>query len=215
MIVSVEEFGEKSLSRAEELLAGFPGAMDKVLKGAINQTTRHLRSNVSKRIRERYAISSSDLRTEQNASASYRYTPGVGMEASVKFSGKKIPLYRFDGTTPKVPSYSSELVNAMIQGNWRKVHPGIAASGHQLKGTAPVKFNHAFVTQFKSGHIGIFERTGGVTADGSDEIKEIMGSSIPQMLGNEEVAAKLANDAKAKFDECMAHEIDAILNGWR
>ena len=35
------------------------------------------------------------------------------------------------------------------------------------------------------------------------------------MIGNDEVANKLAKDAEDKFDERLAHEIDAILAGYR
>jgi hypothetical protein len=66
----------------------------------------------------------------------------------------------------------------------------------------------------KSGHVGIFERTGGVSSTGSDSIRELMGSSIPQMLGNPEVQQKLTNEAIAKFDERLDHEVQRILNGW-
>ena len=54
-----------------------------------------------------------------------------------------------------------------------------------------------------------------MTADGSDAIKEIMGSSVPQMLGKEEVQESLVNGAMRKFDERLDHEVATILNGWR
>ena len=38
---------------------------------------------------------------------------------------------------------------------------------------------------------------------------------LPQMIGNDEVLEKLSKDAMDKFDQRMAHEVDAILNGWR
>ena len=215
MMVEIDEIGRQSLSLAEERLAGFPSTVDKALKNAMRRTAQHICSNSSKRIRERYAISISNIRAEENVGISYRYAPGLGAEASVNFSGRKIPLYRYDGAAPKTPTYSDDFVNVVINGNWRRVHPSTPSSGHQLKGTAPVKFDNAFTLQFKSGHIGIFERTGGVTSDGNDEVKEVMGSSVPQMLGNETVTKKLSEDAAAKFDEQMSHEVDAILNGWR
>ena len=83
------------------------------------------------------------------------------------------------------------------------------------RSTSPKKFEDAFVARFRSGHVGIFERTGGVTASGRDEIRELMGSSIPQMIGSDEVTEALSNDAGLEFDKRMTHEVDAILNGWR
>ena len=103
---------------------------------------------------------------------------------------------------------------AIVNGNLRPVHPGIAAAGHQLVSTSPPTFSRAFVAQMKSGHIGIFERTGGKTATGDAEIKEIMGSSVPQMLGNEDVQESLAEKTMAKMDERLEHEVNRILAGW-
>ena len=54
-----------------------------------------------------------------------------------------------------------------------------------------------------------------MTDTGNDELRELMGDSLPQMIGNEEVMEKLSKDAMDKFDERIAHEVDAILNGWR
>ena len=103
---------------------------------------------------------------------------------------------------------------AIVNGNLRPVHPGVAAAGHQLVSTSPTTFSRAFVAQMKSGHIGIFERTGGKTPTGDAEIRELMGSSVPQMLGNEEVLESLAEKTMAKMDERLEHEVNRILAGW-
>ena len=64
-------------------------------------------------------------------------------------------------------------------------------------------------------HTGIFERTGAKTSSGKDQIEELFGPSVPQMLGQQEVAQKLSEEAMEKFEERLDHEINAILNGWR
>lgn len=213
--VGIEDFGKTSLERADLLLAGIPGGLDKAVKSAMSRTAQYVRTQASKRVRERYAITAGDLRTDSNVKINYNYALGSGIEANILFSGRKIPLYRFSGASPKAPTQSPEVVNILINGRWVKAHPGVAASGHQLKGTAPTRFQNAFVARFSSGHTGIFERTGGMTAGNRDEIKELMGSSIPQMIGNDEVLESLAKDANDKFDERLAHEVEAVLNGWR
>lgn len=214
--VDFTEVGKNTLDRAETLLAGFPGGVDRALKSAMQRTAQHVRTQSSRRARERYAIDAKDIRADKAVKISYSYVSGAGASATILFKGTKIPLYRFQGTSPTSPTYdTNKIVNLLIQGQWRQGHPGVAASGHQLKGTSPTKFKDAFIASFSSGHTGIFERTGGMTANGNDEIKEIMGSSLPQMIGNDEVLEKLSKDAMDKFDQRMAHEVDAILNGWR
>lgn len=94
------------------------------------------------------------------------------------------------------------------------MHPGITAAGHQLKSTSPERIPNTFVARMGSGHTGIFERTGGATASDGDAIREIMGSSVPQMLGSEEVSEKLGQETMEKFEERLDHEIIRILNGW-
>ena len=213
MRISFSEVGKDKLTEAEKLLAGIPNGVEKAVKSAMPRATSHLRTNASKEIRKRYAISAANLRTDENVKVSYSY--GNGVQARVFFAGEKIPLFRYNGSSPSAPSFDQRrTVNAIVSGGWRKVHPGVAGSGHQLVSTAPERFENAFVARFSSGHIGIFERTGGETASGKAEIKEIMGSAIPQMLGNEEVAEQLAAGAMEKFEERLDHEVLRILNGW-
>lgn len=208
-IVRIEEFGGQSLSRAEKLLVGIPGGAEKAVKAAMPRAVSYLQKQSGERIRERYAISQANLRADETIKVEYHY--GGGVQAVVRFSGHKIPLYRFDGASPKSPQYDkSRLVSALVSGGWKMVHPGKAASGHQLKGTSPTTFESAFVATMNAGdkkHTGIFERNGST-------ISEIMGSSVAQMVGNDEVKERLAEDTSRKFEERMEHEIDRLLNGW-
>ena len=87
-------------------------------------------------------------------------------------------------------------------------HPGLPAHGHQMKETAPALFENAFVARMGGGHVGIFER------DGGDSISEIMGGSVPGMLGRDEVKEKLGEPAAEKYMERYHHEVMRLLNGW-
>ena len=206
MNVTIEEFGGGSLSRAEKLLAGIPGGVEKALKSAMTRTVSHLQTKSTERIRERYAISQQNIRANENIRI--RYSMGNGIVANVYFSGAKIPLFRFDGASPRGPQFQGDrLVHALVNGSWKMVHPGVAAAGHQLASTGPQRFENAFVATMNSGHTGIFEREG-------SGISEIMGSSVAQMVGHDEVAEKLAEDASRKFEERMDHEVSRIISGW-
>lgn len=214
-LVKIESFGGESLDRAAKLLAGISGGVEKAVQSAMPRAASHLRTQSSERIRERYAISHSAIRSNENVKIHYSYQSGSSVCATITFSGRKIPLYRFDGAAPKQPTQDpSKTIRAIIAGQWRMTHPGVSASGHQLRATAATRFQDAFVAKMASGHIGIFERSGAATPAGSDAIKEIMGSSVSQMVGNSEVAESLANDASKKFEERMEREILRIMNGW-
>jgi len=213
-IIQVEATGQETLERMQKLLAGFPNGVEKASRSAMSRAVSHMRTNSAKAIRERYDISAANIRANENVSVRYSFQNGI--QAAVTFVGRKIPLYRYGGASPAQPSAdTSRLVRVMIGGQWRTVHPGIPARGHQLKSTSPTQFQGAFVARMESGHVGIFERTGGMTAKRNNAIRELMGSSVPQMLGSPEVTEKLTGQAMAKFEERLEHEINAFLYGWR
>lgn len=138
------------------------------------------------------------------------------MTATVTFAGKKIPLYRYNGTTPKIPKYdTSRRVPVIIKNETKMAHPGITARAHIFKDTSPYLIDESFVATMKNTHTGIFERDGTTMGNGGDGIAEKMGLSIPQMVGNEEVRENIADEAWKKFDERLDHEIMALMNGWR
>lgn len=211
--VRVEAVSQETLDRAQKLLAGIEGGMDKAVKEALSRAVSHLRANSAKAIRERYAISVANIRASENVRISYNYQNGP--TAAVMFYGSKIPLYRYDGAAPAQPTPdTSKWVEAMVNGAYRWVHPSIAAQGHQLKSTSPTQFRHAFTARMQSGHVGIFERNGKADGKGGDAIKELMGSSVPEMLGSPEVAEKLAKESMQKFEERLDHNVMAILSGY-
>lgn len=216
--ITLDDSFRESIEKADRMLAGMPGGFEKALRSAISRTASHTRTQISRRVRERYAISAGNLRTEQNVTLRTRTVSG-GAEAVMRVVGTKLPLYRFEGASPKSRTDQAKLVPVLIGDqrlrNWRMVHPSITAKGRVLKGSGPKTLTDSFTATFRSGHTGIFERTGGMTAGYKDEIKEKMGLSIPQMVGNQEVLDKLGQDASETFDKRIDHEIEAILNGWR
>lgn len=219
--ITLDDSVRASIERADRMLAGIPGAIDKAMRSAISRTGQYTRTQISRRVRERYDISAGNLRTEENIKLINRSSKGSA-EIIMRITGRRIPLYRFNGSYPKVPTNQPHRVPVLIgpqdDGKWRMVHPGVNAKGHTMKGHRSVALTDSFVATFRSGHTGIYERTGGQTGSergGRDEIVEKMGLSIPQMAGNDEVLRNLGYDASEKFDERMDHEVEAILNGWR
>ena len=216
IVVTVNEAaGQAAIERAKTLLAGIPGGVDKAAKASMSRTVDRLRRDSNQAIRGKYDISDEGIRAEKNVRVRYSFQNGV--QATVTFSGRKIPLYRFGGAYPKVPTQdiAAGKKPVMVKGAWTMQYQGMAARGHQFKGTGPTQFMDAFVAQMKSGHIGIFERTGGSTSEGSDAIREIMGSSVAQMVGNQQVAQRLTEGAYKTFETELDKAVYRILTGWR
>ncbi len=210
-----EAAGQAAIERAKALLAGIQGGVDKAAKAAMSRTVDRLRRDSNRAIREKYDISDEGIRAEKNVRVRYSFQNGV--QATVTFSGRKIPLYRFGGAYPKVPTQdiAAGKKPVMVKGAWTMQYQGVAARGHQFQDTGPTQFMDAFVAQMKSGHIGIFERTGGSTSEGSDAIREIMGSSVAQMVGNQQVAQGLTERAYETFETELDKAVYRILTGWR
>lgn len=204
-----------ALDRAEKMLAGIPGGTEKAVKSAMSRAVSNMRSGYVKEVQKKYDISGANLRTDKNIKCRYSYASG-SVTATVTFAGKKIPLYRYNGTTPKIPKYdTSRRVPVVIKNETKMAHPGITARAHIFKDTSPYLIDESFVATMKNTHTGIFERDGTTMGNGGDGITEKMGLSIPQMVGNEEVRENIADEAWKKFDERLDHEIMALMNGWR
>ena len=215
--VQVQVAGEETLERAINALAGVEGGINQAMKEAMRESTKLLRSRAAKEIGKEYAISEAAVRAEENVSVTYRYSFGPssdGVQAFVTFQGRKIPLYRYDGTSPAAPRRdTARRVKAIVNGQWRLVNPSLPVSAHQRRDTAPKLFPSAFVEVMDNGHTGIFARNGKKTKSGGDAISEVMGKSVPQMLGNRKVAEKLTAEAMERFEELLERATERILNG--
>lgn len=233
--VRVTIAGQETLDKAKALLSEIPGGTVRALKSAVRSAERTLRKNSAKDIQGRYDITERNIRTSQNVTV--RYSIGNGVQATIRFAGERIPLHRFGGAYPQVPTPdTSERVPVPVPVSvpgglllkFRFVHHGIPAKGHVLKSTSPTQFETAFVGQMTgqkgNKHIGIFDRTGGVTSNkikgyntiyGVDELREFLGPSVAQMVGNQEVAEKLTREAYESFEKELDDAVYRILTGWR
>lgn len=211
--INVDVLGEDEVKRARELLAGIPNGAHRALGAAIRRGASYLRTNSAKVIQERYDISTANIRANENVTI--RYMGQGAVDATVRFAGGKIPLFRYGGASPGAPAFYKDrrvfiMMEKRVKDKWQMFHPGLPAHGHVFKATRPYRFEGAFVAQMKSGHVGIFERHD----DWSRTITEVMGLSVAQMVGNDQVKQKLTEDTAEKVAERYHHEVIRLLNGW-
>lgn len=213
MSVTLEIKGLDAVERARVLLDGVPGGIDKAVKAAMSRAVQRTRSGSDKAVREKFDIPS----VSDEKKITVRYTYQNGVQATMTFAGHKIPLYKFGGSSPRVPTpdIAAGKKPVMVHGEWTMQYQGVQPTGHQFTDTAPTLFLNAFVATMKNGHTGIFERTGGMNSDGSDAIQEIMGDSYAQMVGKQEVTAKLSEEAERTFEKELDSAVYRILTGWR
>ena len=182
------EITSEQLERVSVMLAGIPKGAERAYSNAINRGLGKVKTQATKEVRKVYEIKQSDL---SGATVTRAQKASTGNLAGyISFSGVKIPLYKFN-VSPNAPGKGKKLKAGLMKGSW-------------------TLFEDAFVAQMKSGHIGIFERED----EAKLPIKQIMGLSGAQMVGNVEITEKMSKEAQEMVNERVIHEMNRILNGY-
>ena len=206
------------LQNAALMLKDMPGALDKAVRSAHRRAASSLRTRSSAKIREVYAIRKRDLEADVSVRAKTKSSAG-GIRTDTEFASPRIGLFKFLGTQPQEDVRQEKTVYVLLDGKMTAVHPSIAPRAREKKSMRPVRFDqhrNAFVAVMKNGHAGIFERPGNKDIKPGDRrfIREIMGDSMPQMLGDLHVAEELQKYTADVFDKRVEHEAVRLLNGW-
>ena len=214
-IVDITDSGPTSLEMASMLLSGIPNGIQRAVKSATPRAATFLRSESNKAVRNKYDVTAGTLNKYGSSEARYPMTGDV-IQADILFRGFKVPLIDFNGSGPRTSDVwdKSHRNYVFIKGEWKYRWPGKPAKGHQYKGGGSKSFDKAFIGKMPSGHVGIFDRTGGMTAENSSKIHQLMGDAPPQMIDNPEVLDPLSTSTAEKFQERLDHEVERLLNGW-
>jgi hypothetical protein len=181
------------LSNLEKLGKEFPKASAR----ALNNTMRHERTQMVKDAGERYRIKARDLKASMGNQVLAKPTR---LSTFFRSKGKRIALTYF-----------------MAQANIRQ---SLAQAGKKIARRAVVsveitkgnkrKIKGAFAQQMKSGHQGVFTRTGGVAKTGRPAIEERTGPASPQMLSG---AFSRLKGVQEYLLKTLAHEIEWFRQG--
>lgn len=178
----------------EKLCVQLGEGMYQARSAATRQAASYIKKNAAPFIQSRYDISTANLRMENAVRVSYSFGKG-SIAGILNFSGAKIPLYRYNGAAPSVPTRNA------------------ATYGHILKSSSPIRFPHAFVARMKSGHIGIFSYRK-KNKDARTAIREKMGLSVPQMMASEGVRGRIEPEINRVFWESFEQKaIEALAKG--
>lgn len=171
-----------NLEQVEKRLGTMKQKAPKVLKLAVNDTARNARRRLAKEAQKTYAVKTRGF----NNAMKIRLAKNGDPTAIIYSTGKKIPLGKFSyrrGSLGQGKYYNPTLKQMQIGKG------GKGASAKQLKSSSFKSDNGSklkwFVASMGSGHTGIFRRQEGKARGAKGEIKEIMGPSMPEMIGNE------------------------------
>lgn len=183
------EISENTIRQVEARLAGIPGGAEKAYTKAINTALAGVKKSVYAEVMKEYAIDNKTL--ERYTKTNTQKASTSNLCGSVTFSGEQIPLYKYSLTSPKNPSR----------------HLALQVIGGQK---TPAALDGAFVQTMKSGHTGIFSRTG---ESREAKIKELMGSSLRSMASNVVVLDEVYKNTQEKLNNTLEKEIERLLKG--
>lgn len=181
------EITQETKDRVATILEGIPRGAERAFSNAINRALAVAKTQAYKGVMQEYAIKRSVI--SEYTKETIKQASSGDVCGTLIFSGRQIPLYKYKPTNPK-------------QAPSRKMVYGGQKSKQALE--------HAFVTSFQSGHVGIFERVG----KNKYPVRELMGSSMRSMVSNAVVIEKVYNKAQEKLDERLEHEISRLLAGY-
>ena len=186
------EIDMEQLARYQGILAGMGVNGEKALRAALSRGSQTAKAEATRQVKKRYALKAGDIRGSGKV---FFKSPGTGnLIGELRFAGNRIPLYKFD-VNPKTP--------AGING-FKSI-----VKGHGRKDTSPAAFESAFIARMKSGHVGVFERE----TDKELPIRQIMGLSVPEMVGAYESREAIMEKATETIEKRLEHEISRIIGG--
>lgn len=184
------------IREVERKLGSFSKEAPNVINNALNRAITTVKSNISKKVRQKYHIKSIDVKKTLSIKKSTRQTLG----AVVKSLGSAIQLYKFK-VSPNKPRH-------------RKPPKSIKV---QVQKTGAKKIEGAFVAEVNENNRVFQRKSNAKHKQRSDKqwtalpIKQLFGPSIPQMLGNEGVKEDIENAGTETFNKRLDHEIKRIL----
>lgn len=164
--------------------------MPKAFVSAMNRVSTGLRTEAVRKVRETYVIKAGDVRKTIKIT---KANP-ARMEMMMVSRGRNIPLIKFR-TTPRQPrSRPPKVLKAQVKkAGGKKPIPG------------------AFVAQMRSGHIGVFERSGKRRLP----IRELYGPAVPSMLSEPGVQEHIEQEAQRRMADRLDHEVNRVLGRFK
>lgn len=200
------ELDKGQLDHIERMLRGTPDHALRVVRNSLVRGMVAGRTQATREIRERYDITTENLRPYRTIKIRRPVPCGNGVQGELSFYGTKIPLYRFH-PSPAARMYTNRFANG--RSGWRITSPVSAAD---VKGSMR-RIEQGFIATFKSGHTGIFYRTGTETTKGTPKIAEKWGFAVKDMLEYPDARQNIKFRMEEITAKRMDHELLRVLKG--
>lgn len=186
---------EKEIDRAQALLAGVPGGIQRALMRSINRALSSGRTTVGREVAKRYYIDPRDVKK----------TVTVNRATKTRLDGQMIST----GERNELRDYLHKPSDESTTGANRKpVRVFIKKGGAESSLGRAFKFNnHIFARNGRK----ITASRGCHKGKVVEQIEKPTGPSVPQMVGNQSVVAVVGEKMGAAFDKQLEKEISAVL----
>lgn len=191
IIQKVEVTGAREI---EQRLGEFKSKAPLVMSRAINRAVSNIRKNLGKEVPQHYFISSGTIRgTIHTVNANKGSLSGA-----VISRGSPIALSKFKVSPNRGVKYTK-----------KGYSPGVYLAGVKKSGGMKSLSGDpkAFMADMKSGHTGVWNRVSGKRLP----IKQLYGPSVPQMVKNEKIMAKINKEAGETLEKRISAEVANIL----
>lgn len=196
------KYNKGQFERAVKLFSESP----KYMKNAINDTARGAKTDI---LSKDIGILS-ELNVKRKIikdSVDIKFSKISNLEAKLRISGRGIPAY-----DKSKPWFKRDQKPALHFGGKRNIRPGKTKRkaytySFQFKKNKPrVTFKNAFMARMRSGHTGLFVRTG----KGRYPIKEIISSSPVDIIQNKSIQGKLLSSISDRFNNNIEKQIKRL-----
>lgn len=168
----------QGVETAKAILAGCPGRIRVAAANAVNRTITKMRTAVSKNVRSEYVIPAKKVKETLSISRASRNR----ITGYIKSAGRPVPLQVF-----RVSNNKRGPLKARVR-----------------KNAAPVPVKGMFRGVSRKGYAGLMQRRHRRQAY---PLRVPYGPSVPQMLGAEQVTAKIERDAEEFLRKRFLHEV--------
>ena len=186
--ISVED---ANTEKVELFLKAYGNQAKAAIKKSLNRAANGVKTDAAKEARTTYTVKATAVKKACTLSKA----TNSRLDASAVFLGKGIPLYAFAPKPSKPHLYVKAGITVKVKATRKKVRGG-------------------FVARMRSGHVGVFKRTGKFGRNHVDELekfRELTSTSIPQMLNNSKVKSALEAKAVGRFTKNLSHEMDYLM----
>lgn len=219
------DLDDKMLNRIKRKLNRLGANADSVLKNVIDDVTAKIKADAAEQTASRYRITKGAVRKATKVKKGSKGKAG----AVVIVKGPVLSMTKFK-VSPARPITKA------------KKRPDRISAAIKKGGLKPVSADpKAFVARMKSGHIGVFQRTGrwdssthptrtrnfnrklpgrsrrqrGEMAKTShnEVIQELFSPAIPWLVGNEEIILHMKSEAENTLMKRISYEVSRILQG--